>query len=150
MGPYDEYHEMQPNELNVATRTTLVFVATGGAYTLLAHLCGATLPPEPYYIFAFIVSIQALIHSNSESVARWMRGHLATERDVFMTRVIFDLIVLLGSTASNMARVIMHNGVATGPQNTHEEIIQALSIVIGFFGTFYLGMCGLSIGLSFD
>ena len=58
----------------MATRTTLVFVAIGGAYTLLAHLCGATLPPEPYYIFAFIVSIQALIHSNSESVARWMRG----------------------------------------------------------------------------
>jgi hypothetical protein len=150
MGPYDEYHDSQTNELNVATRTTLVFVAIGGAYTLLAHLCGATLPPEPYYIFAFIVSIQALIHSNSESVARWMRGQHATERDVFMTRRIFDLIVLLGSTASNMARVIMHSGVATGPQDTHEGIIGFLSFAIGFFGTFHLGTCGLSIGLSFD
>jgi len=67
-----------------------------------------------------------------------------------MTRRIFDLIVLLGSTASNLARVIMHNGVATYPQNTHEEVIGFLSFAIGFFGTFYLVMCGLSIGLSFD
>jgi hypothetical protein len=60
MGPYDEYHDSQTTELNVAIRTTLVFVAIGRAHTLLAHLCDVILPPKPYYICASIVSIQAL------------------------------------------------------------------------------------------
>jgi hypothetical protein len=114
------------------TQTTVSLLATLGAFTLLACLCGATLPPKPYFVWVSIVGLQAILCSNSSQIARWMRGPDAKRDSVDLVQLGFLYIVLVGSTYSIMANLIVHDGVTTGPRDGHEFILCVITVVMEF------------------
>ena len=114
----------------MTTRTTTLLLATLAGYTLLAHLCGATLPPKPYLVWASIVGVQAILCSNSSSIAMWMGGPGKRQVDVYKTQAIFVLIVCVGSAYSTMANLIVHDGENIGPRDGHEWLLTMLTMVV--------------------
>ena len=114
----------------MTTRTTTLLLATLAGYTLLAHLCGATLPPKPYLVWASIVGVQAILCSNSSSIAMWMGGPGKRQVDVYKTQAIFVLIVCVGTAYSTMANLIVHDGEVVGPRDGHEMLLVTLTIIV--------------------
>ena len=130
------------------TRTTTVLMATLGGYTLLAYLCGATLPPKPYLVWASIVGVQAIICSNSSSIAMWMGGPGKRQVDVYKTQAIFVLIVCIGSAYSTMANLIVHDGEVVGPRDGHEWLLMILSMIVQGAWAITQPISRSSIGIS--
>jgi hypothetical protein len=113
----------------MTTRTTAVFLVTLAGYTLLAHLCGATLPPKPYLVWASNIAPQAILCSNSSNIARWMGGPGKRQVDVYKTQAVFVLIVCLGSTYSTLANLMVHDGKVLGPRDGHEITLTMFTMV---------------------
>jgi hypothetical protein len=113
-------------------RTTLFFAATACAYTLLAYLNGAKLPPKPYMIWGSIFALHLTLCLNSGRIARWIRGPDIPQVDVYVTQIVFVLIVCIGTGYSMLARLLIKDGNIVGPQDGHEIFLVMLTgIVIG-------------------
>jgi len=109
--------------MNVTTRTTLLCLATAGAYTLFAYMCGAVLPPKPYVFCAAVLGVQAILCSNSSFIMRRLGGQEASKVDLMKIEVFFVLIVCFGSAYSMLAKLRVQDGVIKDTRNGHEVFL---------------------------
>jgi hypothetical protein len=111
-------------------RTTLFFAATACAYTLLAYLNGAKLPPKPYMIWGSIFAVHMALCLNSGRIARWIREPGIPQVDVYVTQMIFVWLVCAGTAYSMLAKLIIEDGEIVGPRDDHELSLVLLTVLV--------------------
>jgi hypothetical protein len=131
-------------------RTTLFFAATACAYTVLAYLNGAKLPPKPYMIWGATFAVHLALCLNSGRIARWIREPGIPQVDVYVTQIVFVLVVCIGTGYSMLARLLIKNGNVVGPKDGHEiSLVLLTGIIIGAW-VFIHPMCKSGISVFTD
>lgn len=111
-------------------RTTLFFAATACAYTLLAYLNGAKLPPKPYMIWGATFAVHMALCLNSGRIARWIREPGIPQVDVYVTQMIFVWLVCAGTAYSMLAKLVIEDGEIVGPRDDHELSLVLLTVLV--------------------